>query len=149
MATATEAIKKITFLFTAKYKNKAGEWAETTKETEFSLPDLITDVSVNFVGDDGKQQQVKRDFERFIVHDVSEALSLLESNPYLTIQAINYALDLMYRNAVKGPIATEEEGPGKLLKKMAEQTFASRAKMGKPITMERAFELAKRTLEED
>lgn len=155
MATVTENVNQTTeqtkpkFSFSVEYKSQDGSWKTATSEREFTIPEGITEVSVNIVGDDGKQEQVKREFRRRVVESQDDLLALISENPYLALAAANYGLDLYARNTVKAPIATEVEGPGKLLKKSADQIFNARQKMGKPVTMERAFELAKRSLEEE
>jgi len=152
MATVTanpevQTEKKPSFTLSVQYTKADGSWASATSEREFTIPEDRAKITVAYTDDQGKQQTVDRLFDRLIVKSVDEALQLLNENPYLYMAATNYGLDLFYRNTVKGPIATEIEGPGKALAKLADQIMASRAKLGKVISKERAFELAKQMAE--
>jgi len=152
MATTTvqPSESKTLFNLSISYKNGAGETKTAKSEREFSIPEKDGEITVNFTDDDGKTQKtVKRSFERVILKDEADVLAMLQENPYLLISAANYGLDLYARTTIKGPIATEVEGPGKALAKMADQIMASRAKLGKPITKERALAMAKAMADEE
>lgn len=147
MATVTENVQtekggKPKFELTIAWQRQNGEWTESTSERSFDLPEELAEIKVSVVSDDGKTtDDVTRNFKRRVIKNESEAFQLLKSEPLLAVSALNYALDLFARGTIKGPIASEVEGPGKAIKKMAEQLKKSREALGKPITLERALEI--------
>ena len=146
MATPTMKPK---FDLTVEWENKDGLWLPATSERNFDVPDEIGSIKVTVVGDDGKSSaDHERRFKRLVVKDERDSLNLLQSNKYLALASQNYGLDLFARGTIKGPIAAEVEGPGKTIRKLADQIFASRQKLGKPISQERALELAAAMSEE-
>ena len=148
MATPTEKTEKQTFDLTVKYKSPvSGEWLETTATKKLFEPDAISTVAVNYTDNEGKSQSKDCEFESISIPNVEAALALLNSNPLFALSAMRYGADLYARNIAKAPQGTELEGPGKLLKKQAEQFMASRAKMGKPITLDRAMEIVKQMMD--
>ena len=143
MATTPTVTEKPKFELTTEWLSQDGSWKTATSERNFDPPDEIGEIEVAVIGDDGKTSQGhKRSFKRLVVRNKADLLKLLQDNPLLAMQAANYGLDLYARSTIKGPIAGEVEGPGKAIKKLADQIFASRQKIGKPITLERALELA-------
>lgn len=149
-STVTPTENKIKYNLSVNYVSADGSTKQAVSEREFSVPDKTAKITVNVVADDGKTNKtVERDFERIVVADQDGLLALLNENPYLVISAFNYGADLFARNTIKGPIATEVEGPGKALAKLAEQIMTSRAKLGKPITKERALQMAQLMSEEE
>lgn len=142
---------KLKATFETSFLSNDGEYKTVVVEKNFDLPDAIGEVAVNIIEDDGKtNKQVKRKFRRFVVESVEDVMSLLQ-NPEtarMLIMSANYGYDLYARNAVKAPIAAEEEGPGRLIAKEAERLMESRKKIGRPITLERAIELVRASFEE-
>lgn len=149
MSTPTETKTKQTYTLAVEYESADGSYKTATVEKDFTPPDELTSITVKTFGADGTpDKEAERKFKRPVVQDQGQLLTLLDKNPWLVIAATNYGLDLFSRNVIKGPITTEIEGPGKAIAKLADQIFASRAKLGKPITKERALELARLTSEE-
>ena len=139
---ATPKTEKPKFELTISWQHENGQWTEATSERSFDVPDELAEIKVSVVSDDGKTtSDVTRNFKRRVIKNESEAFQLLKSEPLLAVSALNYALDLFARGTIKGPIASEVEGPGKAIKKMAEQLKKSREALGKPITLERALEI--------
>lgn len=153
MATVTENVQaaeesaKPKWTLSVEFKSQDGSWKTASSEREFSVPEYETEVSVNIVDDNGNQETIKRKFRRILVSTKEELLQLLSENEYFVMAAFLYGADLLARNTVKGPIAAEVEGPGKMIKSQAEKLVANRAKLGKPISLERAIELVKATMD--
>lgn len=141
--------KKPKFSLTVKWQSEDGTWNDATSERSFEVPDKYGEITVNYVSEDGKSSDdIKRTFERIRFHDAREVLAALGDNPMFVISALNYGADLYARGTIKGPIAAQMEGPGKTLRKMAEQFIASRRKLGKPelnadpeLALQRAIEI--------
>ena len=147
MATPTTKQK---FSMAVKWQSKDGSWKTAESERSFDVPEQMGEIKVSIVDDDGKQSDVTRSFERVRVETQEDLLALMESNLLLALSAVNYGLDLYARGTIKGPVAAEVEGDGKAIAKLANQIMKSRAKVGKkPISLERAMELAKAQLEDD
>lgn len=144
MATPTAEVEtKNKYTMEVRYESQDGTFKTATSEREFNVPDKVATVTVSVIGDDGKTSKTEeRKFERIVAPTKEEFLSLFEANPWFVMAAYHYGADLFARNVVKAPIATEVEGPGKAIAKLAEQILASRAKLGRPIDKEKALELA-------
>lgn len=146
---ATPVEKKPKFALTVKWQSENGDWNEATSERSFEVPDQYGKISVTIVTEDGKgSTDVDRVFERVVFHNERDVVNMLQSNPLFVISALNYGSDLYCRGTIKGPIAAQVEGPGKTLRKMAEQFIASRRKLGKPelnadpeLALQRAIEI--------
>lgn len=147
--TVTEKEK---YTLSVQYQSKDGSFKTAVVEKDFGLPEIDGDVTVNVVEDDGvTTRQVNRAFKRIVLESKEDVLDWLqdEDKTRALISAANYGLDLYARNAIKGPIASEEEGPGKVIAKLADQIMTSYQKLGKTITREKALEKAQRQMEED
>lgn len=134
------------------YVSADGTWKTAKSEREFSQPETQGKITVKIVDDDGKtEKSVERGFDKtgLVVTSAADLLSLLEKNPNFVLATFNYGADLICRNVIKAPIAAEVEGPGKAIQKMANQLFDSRAKIGKPISREKALKLAQMAHEID
>lgn len=144
MATPTAEVEaKNKYTIEVRYESQDGTFKTAVSEREFNVPDKVGTVTVNVIGDNGKTgDPVERKFERIIAPTQEEFLALFESNPWFVMAAYHYGADLYARNVIKAPIATEVEGPGKAIAKLAEQIMASRQKLGRPIDKEKALELA-------
>lgn len=143
---------KVQGTFNVEYLSKDGSFKSLAVTKNFEIPDEITTVSIKITSEDGsKQEDVEGTFKRVLIKDVAEALEWLQDpkRAYAFIGAAMYGFDLWARNAVKAPIATEIEGPGKAIAKLAKDLIASYAKMGKTITMEKALIKAQLMHEED
>lgn len=144
MAANATAAPKLKGAFNVEFQSKDGSWKEVKVEKAFVIPQTESDVDVNVTDADGSStRKVNRNFRRKIVTSVKEAIELLSNNEtrYITLAGINYAFDLFARGAIKGPIATEEEGPGKVIAKAAEQMVANFEKLGIPFTLDEALKL--------
>lgn len=151
MATPTQS-NKVEFTFSAGYKSKDGTWKQIEAKREFDPSEVKSDkpgfargkISVNVTEDDGTTTRtVEREIEFPYITSVSEMFDLLNTNPWLVISGWNYGTNLFARQVLKSPIAVEEEGPGRQIAKAAQELFDRRQKMGRPLSMERALELAR------
>jgi hypothetical protein len=143
MAMPTEKTDKQTFEVAVRYKSPvSGEWLETKATKKLFSPEKISTVAVNYTDNDGKSQSQDCEFEQIPGFETIESLlGLAQTNPTFVLSCARYGSDLYGRNIAKAPQGTELEGPGKMLKKQAEQLMSSRAKQGRVITFERAMEI--------
>ena len=97
-------------------------------------------VTVN-IGD----KEFTRTYEREDISTVEEAVTLLSDavKGAEFISDRNYGHDLRLRGGVKAKIMAEYAGPERALAKIASGIMAFRASIGKPVTEERAMEMAK------
>lgn len=139
------AVLKPKGAFDVEYQSKDGSWKTATVKKPFVVPSLVSEIEVPVIEADGETtRKVKRNFKRKLVETVEDAIKLLNdpTTRFITLAGINYSFDLFARGAIKAPIASEEEGPGKVIAKLADQIMASFAKRGKKLSAERALKMA-------
>lgn len=145
---ATPTAQKPKFKMLVDYESTAEDavngWKTAEAEREFAVPDSESSIKIVTLATDGvTEEKTDRKFRRRVVGSKKDVLDLLESEELLTIAALNYGIDLFSRSAIKQPLINEIEGPGKQIKKLADQIFDSRKKIGHPVTPEQALQLAR------
>lgn len=85
------------------------------------------------------------------VENLDDIMSLLQEEKSLkkTISNINYATNLRARAIVRQTLLNTAAGPAKAIEKMVKQYMDARMAVGKPVTLEKAQEWAKKQLESE
>lgn len=99
--------------------------------------------------------KVKIDNEEFTgtgtcnVASVDDILSLLQNKPDEVVAKYNAALEAAARAAIRNDVVSKQGAPAKAIQKLAKTIFEGRKVIGKPITMDKATELARAQMSAD
>lgn len=74
---------------------------------------------------------------------VDDILTLLSTKPDEVVAKYNAALEAAARAAIRNDVVSKQGAPAKAIQKLAKTIFEGRKVIGKPITMDRATELAR------